>query len=254
MGKYSGNFVRTLATDKDIHPHYPTAAHAGGGTGDVRPQLDSRTVPVSTDYLGTEMPSYDVVGGGFELWHPLDTHDSEGVTYPLYTDDQQLQTIAEVHSDPNSQHGDVRAQYIAPLLQGSEQVYADTYRESFRPQPANPAVLERGREAWGLARNYGEVSPRLGMERQFTSSFLRHQNRRSYRYTPQVLTQRDAGVTTSRSLQRESLGSQIAGWIPQGSLHKTQRPGVWSDPGIVDESILAVDHDAGYEPNQFGRF
>ncbi len=245
MGKYSGNLVRSFATDKDIKPQYPSPEHAGGGPGDVRPGLEARTVPVNDDYYGTEFPSYETVGGGFELWHPTDSHDSEGVTYPLYSDDQQIETIAEVHSDPNLQRGTVRSTYIQPLLQNHTEVYSDTFRESDAPLPLNQKVAEHGRSGWGLPSNYGDVAPRLGWIRQTTTSILRNQNKRQYVYGAQPLTQRDAGVGVSAAqrVQKESLGSDIAGWVQTLSAHKNQLPAVWRDPGLVDDSLMARENN-----------
>ncbi len=246
--------MRSFATDKDIKPQYPTKEHAGGGAGDVRPGLDAKTVPVNTDYYGTEFPSYETVGGGFELWHPTDSHDSEGVTYPLYTDEQQIETIEQVHSDPNNQHGTVRARYIQPLLQSHTEVYKDVYRESEAPLPLNQKVAEHGRSGWGLPSNYGDVAPRLGWLRQTTTSIMRNQNRRQYHYGAQPLTQRDAGVDVSsaQSDQRKSLGSDIAGWVQQLSAHKNQIPAIWHDPGLVDDTLMARDQPQTFDSATFG--
>lgn len=250
MSNYSGNAVRTWATGKDVHPQYPSPDHAGGTAADIRPQLDAKTVPATDNYAGTVMPVYDAVGGGYSLWNPIDSHDSEGATYPLYNDGQQAEAIANAHSDPNHQYGYVRAEYITPLLQGAHEVYSDTARSGFTPIPVNQTVLAHGRQGWGYTQNQGAVAPRLGTIRQTTTLLFRNQHRRDYGYQPQPLTQRNGGLVDNTHPQT-ALGSSIPAWVPGRSLHKDDRPGVWSAPEPVDESLLASPN-SGYDSTAYG--
>ncbi len=238
--RYTGNFVRSFATDKDVKPQYPAPEHAGGGDlASVRPGLESKLVPVDDNYVGTDFPSYDVVGGGFELFHHLDTHDSEGVTYPLYTDEQQLETIAMVHSDPNRQGGSVASRWSREQMQDARTVYGYGIREDVSPIPENAPVLANRKAGWGYSRNYGDVSPRLGIIREDLTRIIRRQNRRAYHYTPQPLTQRQAGMNGMASAQKSNLLNNIPGWVKQQSGHKNTRVGVANTPELLDVSLLA---------------
>lgn len=266
-GRYSGNLVRSYANPNgdgsNLSNPYPDTRHkALGHQADGTDQYpDAHQVPAGQvpELNGTDFPNDVTVGGGLVVANPdLRDHVGTAALYPIYSDDQEQQSIAKAHA-ANSDRASIGSAWGPPPLQSFREVYSEQVYDDLNPlQGPNtegaPAIM-RGINSYSMNNPMDTVPKQVGYVDGVRPGIQRHLDVRRQRlqsrrrvYDLQPLDERSYGhnvpVNVAAPADPPMYGPVLPTWQPAGAWNRLKSPGIWRNPGTVDDRLLAAGDGA----------